>query len=403
MKRTTIISIILIITAAVLGIAVFSGAPQKAIMTAFGGGEADDGDGSDGIEISGYDDGSGDISGESIEDFELSSDDGSSDSYVGLDNEGDDSDGVTTITFTGDVELSSYVLANYDAAGIDGVVSEEILFVLKDSDILEINNEFPYSTRGEKAPDKQFTFRVDPSYVSVISDLGTDVAGLANNHVLDYGRDALSDTFSTLSDAGIPYIGAGNSVSEAASPVVIEKDGRSYAFIAASRVIPVASWNIENGSPGVFTCYDTTALISAIQSAKEQYDYVFVCVHWGVEHTDELTEYQTPNAHAYIDAGADAVIGAHAHCLQPIEIYKGKPIFYSLGNFIFNQSIERTAAVTISIDDSGICGIRLYPARATGAKTALLSGESANAVYDYLESISPTVSIDETGEVRERL
>lgn len=312
----------------------------------------------------------------------------------------------TTVVFTGDIELSTYAQRNYDAKGIDGLVTEPLRQELLDADILEINNEFCFSTRGTPAPDKQYTFRVNPSYVSVLTELGVDVAGLANNHVLDYGKEALSDTFSTLTEAGIQYTGAGDSVEDASKLVTIEKNGKTFGFLAASRVIPVGSWNVENSQPGVFTCYDTTALCNAISAARSQVDYLFVCVHWGTEHTDVLTEYQQPNAHAYIDAGADAVIGAHSHCLQGIEYYNGKPIFYSLGNFIFNETIDSTMAVKFTVpgndnSDSEI-QVSLLPATASSATTSLASEEKAASIYSYLMSISDTVVIDESGHLQQK-
>ncbi|MCR4675148.1 MAG: CapA family protein [Lachnospiraceae bacterium] len=308
----------------------------------------------------------------------------------------------TTVVFTGDIELSTYAQRNYDASGIDGLVSEPLQSQLRDADILEVNNEFCFSTRGTQAADKQYTFRVDPSYVTALTDLGVDVAGLANNHVLDYGQEALSDTFTTLTDAGIEYTGAGDSVEDASKLVTIEKNGKTFGFLAASRVIPVASWNVENSQPGVFTCYDTTALCNAITAAKSQVDYLFVCVHWGTEHTDTLTDYQQPNAHAYIEAGADAVIGAHSHCLQEIEYYNGKPIFYSLGNFIFNETIDSTMAVKFTISDSDEIEVSLLPASASSCTTSLAEGEKATSIYNYLMSISDGVTIDENGVVTEK-
>lgn len=251
----------------------------------------------------------------------------------------------TTIVFTGDVLLSSYVQNNYDSGGISGVLDQELLNLLNGADITMINNEFPFSTRGTQAEDKQYTFRVNPSYVTALQEMGVDVAGLANNHVLDYGTDALEDTFTTLENAGIAYTGAGRSYEDACRLIRFEKNGKSFGFLAASRVIPVVSWNVENGAPGVFCTYDTTHLVEEIKKAKQQCDYVFVAVHWGVEHTDELTGYQPVMARQFIDAGADGVIGSHPHVLQGMEFYQGKPIFYSLGNFIFNREIERTAAV----------------------------------------------------------
>ena len=305
----------------------------------------------------------------------------------------------TVVVLTGDIELSSYVQKNYDAGGIEQVVSAGLRQYLMDADILEVNNEFAFSTRGTQAPDKQYTFRVNPSYVSVLTDLGVDVAGLANNHSLDYGKEALTDTFTTLSDAGIAYTGAGNDLADASKLVIKEANGKKIGFLAASRVIPVGSWNVENSRPGIFTCYDTTALINAIKEARPKVDVLFVCVHWGTEHTDVLTDYQKANGRAYIDAGADAVIGAHPHVLQGIEYYNGKPIFYSLGNFIFNQNINSTMAVQFTISPKNEIKIRLHPANAVNATTSYATPEKADAIFSYLMSISPGVSIDKEGNM----
>ena len=305
----------------------------------------------------------------------------------------------TTIVITGDVELSEYVQRNYNASGATGVVSEEMLQELSSADVLEINNEFCFSERGEQAPDKQFTFRVNPSYVSLLNEMGVDVAGLANNHVLDFGKDALSDTFTTLSDAGIEYTGAGTSREDASKLIVKEVNGKKYGFLAASRVIPVGSWNVDNSQPGVFTCYDTTALCNAITAAKTQVDYLFVCVHWGVEHTTELTDYQVANGHAYIDAGADAVIGSHPHVLQGMEYYNGKPIFYSLGNFIFNENINSTMAVKFVFNEAGDVTVSLLPAYASSAKTYLAEGEKAAGILNYVNGLSSTVNVAENGTI----
>lgn len=317
---------------------------------------------------------------------------------VAQDEEPTPEDLTTSIVFTGDVELSDYVQSKYDAQGIDGVVSGEVKLLLKDATYTMINNEFCFSERGEMAPDKQYTFRVNPSYVSILNELGVDIAGLANNHVLDFGHDALNDTFTTLSDAGIEYTGAGNSFEEA-SKLIVKTDakGRTYGFLAASHVIPVGSWNILNSQPGEFCFYDETDLLNAIEEADKQVDYLFVMVHWGVEHTTELEDYQTNDGYKMIDAGADAVIGMHSHCLQPVEMYNGKPIFYSLGNFIFNQTIKSGGggAVQFTIDENDNVTYRIVPITASDAVTAV--DESG---YSYIESISSGIAVGEDGVVK---
>ena len=113
-----------------------------------------------------------------------------------------------TMFFTGDVMLQ-YCRGVYAEKGINGLITPYLQQEMVNADMTVINNEFPFSTRGTKAPDKQYTFRVEPSYVSALVDMGVDVASLANNHALDFGQDALLDTFTTLDNAGIPYVGAG--------------------------------------------------------------------------------------------------------------------------------------------------------------------------------------------------
>jgi len=336
----------------------------------------------------------------------------SSDKAIGLDEDIEEEseqepmeeDLSTSIVFTGDVELSEYVQANYDSSGISAVTSESIQRLMQDADICMINNEFCFSERGEQASDKQYTFRVNPSYVSILCDLGVDIAGLANNHVLDYGHDALSDTFTTLTDAGIEYTGAGNSLEEA-KKLIIKTDaaGRTYGFLAASHVIPVASWNVTDSQPGEFCFYDETELLNAITEASTQVDYLFVMVHWGVEHTTELEDYQVNDGHKMIDAGADAVIGMHSHCLQPVEYYNGKPIFYSLGNFIFNQSINSGGggAVEFSIDENNQVNYRIIPIVASDACTSEAIESDSNA-YTYVESISDNVAVDANGYLSQK-
>ncbi|HAQ51703.1 MAG TPA: capsular biosynthesis protein [Lachnospiraceae bacterium] len=306
----------------------------------------------------------------------------------------------TSLLFTGDVLLSEYVLSNYNSKGIEGVVSSPLRDKMVNADFTMVNEEFPFSTRGTKAPDKQYTFRVDPGYISIFKELGINAVGIANNHVLDFGKEALEDTFTTLNNAAIPFSGAGHNLEEASKLVTYEKGGKKVGVIAASRVIPVVEWNVRNSQPGVFTAYDPTDLCNKIREAKKTCDLVYVMIHWGTEHTDRLEEYQKNIGHQIIDAGADGVIGAHPHVVQGIERYNGKLIFYSLGNFIFNQNIERTFALSIDFDNENVNpSYSLIPAKAKGATTFEMTAEEASGLYSYMNSISSNVTIDEGGKV----
>ena len=294
----------------------------------------------------------------------------------------------TTLIFAGDVLFANAFKSNYDAGGIEKVIEPQLLQELQDADIFMVNNEFPFSNRGEPMEDKQFTFCCDPKYVKALNEMGVDVVSLANNHTLDYGREALSDTFAALDGAGILYGGAGDSAERAKQVQVIEVHGKKYGFIAVSRVVPTADWKVENAVPGLFSCYDTTALVEVIKEARETCDYVAVYPHWGVEYQAYPDANQTQIAKACIDAGADVVVGSHTHCLQGVSYIDGKPVFYSLGNFIFGQSIDRSAMLEVTIDAAGRASYRFVPVYAAGGVTYPAEGGQAESVLNYLDGIS---------------
>ena len=303
-----------------------------------------------------------------------------------------------TMFFTGDVMLQ-YCRGVYAEKGINGLITPYLQQEMVNADMTVINNEFPFSTRGTKAPDKQYTFRVEPSYVSALVDMGVDVASLANNHALDFGQDALLDTFTTLDNAGIPYVGAGETKERAEEAIFVEAGGRKVGVLSASRVIPVVEWNITTRQPGLFCTYDSSRLVQRIKEIESQCDYVVVFVHWGIERKAYPEEYQRNLAKQYIDAGADLVVGNHSHVPQGIEYYKGVPIVYCLGNYIFNPNMTDTYALKAVWDVEGNTSLQVIPVDTRNYLTGELTGNEAQAFYDYLEGISFDVSIDENGYV----
>lgn len=305
----------------------------------------------------------------------------------------------TTLLFTGDVLFANAFKAGYDAAGIDGVIEDDLLQELRDADILMINNEFPFSDRGTPAPDKQFTFRCSPSYVGALQEMGVDVVTLANNHTLDYGKEALSDTFAALDEAGILYAGAGETIGRAQEVQIIEKNGKRFGFLGVSRVIPEGSWKVENSAPGLFSCYDDTRLIELVTKAAEACDFLAVYPHWGIEHQAAPADYQTAIARRCIAAGADLVVGSHPHCLQSVSFLDGRPVFYSLGNFIFGQAIERSAILKVTVDASGEPSFCLLPVFAASGITRLADDVRGEEICRYLDQISPEARIAPDGTV----
>ncbi len=302
------------------------------------------------------------------------------------------------MVFTGDVLLTGYLLSQYDNGGVNTIVSNELLSEMTEANLCVVNEEFPFSNRGVAAEDKQFTFRIDPARVNVFNDMGIDLVSLANNHTLDYGEEALSDTFDTLDNAGIDYMGAGRDINEARALKKYEINGKNIGLLCASRVIPVAEWAAGASKMGVNTTYDPTNLIADIKSAKENCDLIIVYVHWGIEKAQHPEDYQRTMAKQYIDAGADVVIGSHPHVLQGIEYYNGKPIVYSLGNYIFGKAIEKTALLKVVLNTDDTVEIKIIPCKTDG-EFRLNIADNKEDIFNYIESISYDVEISEEGIV----
>lgn len=316
-----------------------------------------------------------------------------------------------TICFAGDISLADGAVTTkqWENSGqeLDKCISPELLDIMNAAEVMCINNEFTFSKRGKPLEGKAYTFRAAPERVSLLLEMGVDLALLANNHVYDYGRDSILDTFDTLTNAGIAYFGAGHTLEEAMQPYYVEIDGITIAFVAASRaekykMTPQAT----DTEPGILRCYDTELFLEVIKEADANADIVLACVHWGTEYSTKLEEVQLTTGKMYLDAGADAVIGSHSHCLQGMEFYNGKPIIYSLGNFWFNHRSLDTMLLEVHITgerDNPQIDVVVIPALQENCKTMILTGqEEKQELYEYLESISVNIEIDEFGTVREK-
>ncbi len=319
--------------------------------------------------------------------------------------ENNEEDNELTLLFSGDVLLSDHVLNAYEKArGIDGVLDFGYQKVVKEADFFMVNQEFPFSNRGEAEKDKQFTFRLPPERVSLFQEMGIDGVTLANNHALDFGPDALLDSCQILDDAGILHTGAGADLEMARRPVTVELKGKKIAVIGATRVIPVADWAAGKQHPGMLAAYDMTVLLEEIRAQREKNDFVAVCIHWGIERDERPQDYQRVMGQQMIDAGADLVIGSHPHVLQGIEYYKGKAILYSLGNFVFGSSIPRTALLQVTWENVGEVGsdpvLRLIPGTSSAGYTWMLTEENKRQeFFQYMKSISNGVVYQTDGTV----
>jgi poly-gamma-glutamate synthesis protein (capsule biosynthesis protein) len=200
------------------------------------------------------------------------------------------------------------------------------------------NLEGPISNVGSNHG-SVFSFRMDPATTKALYDVGVDIVSVANNHMGDYGREALEDTFRRLRRAGIAYTGAGWNHAEAVTPTILERNGQRIGFLGFSDVGP--NWIEARDALSGVAIAGTQEVTDAVRQAQSLVDILIVSFHFGDEYETKSNNIQKELAHAAIDAGAKVVIGTHPHVAQEVEEYHGGVIAYSLGNFIFDQAFSK--------------------------------------------------------------
>ena len=229
---------------------------------------------------------------------------------------------------------------------------------LQEADILFGNLEGPISDQGKNVG-SIYSFRADPKAIEGLKYAGFDVLSLANNHMLDYGRDALEDTFKRLKEAGIDYVGGGINEQEAYSLLIKEIKGIKIAFLAYTDLGP-ESWKATEEYSGMawINNKDMEKIKKDIEKAKEESDILIVSLHSGKEYSTTPSFFQSYFFKICIDAGADIGIGHHPHVVQDVEEYGDGWIAYSLGNFVFDQGFSEetmeSCLLRITIKDKKI-------------------------------------------------
>lgn len=244
-----------------------------------------------------------------------------------------------------------------------------------------------------------------------MSDIGADIVSVANNHVYDYDEIGLLDTLNTLSGADMPFVGAGVNLEEARKPAYFIIGGRKIAIVAATQIERTLNYTKEatGVTPGVMKCLHPEAFCETIKEAKANADYVLVFPHWGTEGNANYGADQIALARAFVEAGADAIIGGHTHCLQTVEYMDDVPIFYSLGNFWFATTGNMPADY-----DTGLAQIRItpegkiepyfIPCQFSAGVTKQLNSEDIaySNIIDNLNGLSSTANIDKAGHITKK-
>ena len=254
----------------------------------------------------------------------------------------------TTLMLVGDIMLSRNVNKKIKKYG-PLFPFEKISSVLKQGDIIFGNLECPISEQGT-ALKKKYTFKAEPDSIKGL--IFADIVSLANNHILDYGSIAVKNTKKILKDNNIKFTGLKNKEEINQKPAIIEKQGKKIGFLAYTMIFPNTFKDLY---PMPFPFIEKNVL-KDIKNAKKQVDFLIVSNHWGEEYSFKANENQKRIGRLMIDNGADIIAGHHPHVLQPIEEYNKGVIFYSLGNFVFDQRIyegvKDSIILKISVDSS---------------------------------------------------
>ncbi len=288
---------------------------------------------------------------------------------------------------------------------------DDVTAITDAADVFFANYEMPLSTRGQPI-EKLANIRADPMIAPDIGRLGLDIVSIANNHMMDYGPEAMADTIACLDAQGIAHVGAGPTIARAVEPVIVDVRGRRIGFLAFTCLVAPGAGATDSG-PGVApihvqSAYEINPYWQAeepgepamvtirtfadageqafaeecVRALRKEVDVLCLSLHWGYGGlSSRIAEYQRPLGHAMIDAGADIILGNHVHAVQGVEWYRGKVILYSPGTFVGRQLPPESEGgeitdlvrslladmspdgflTVIELDDSGGYDLRMIP------------------------------------------
>ncbi len=272
--------------------------------------------------------------------------------------------GKLVIHGAGDVNVDPGYIPNFGIHGYAWAWSG-LGGLFKRDDLTVVNLECAISNLGTAVP-KSFNFRCDPAALPSMRKAGVEVANQANNHAYDYGPAAVVDGRKNLLKNHIAPVGAGKNEEEALSAALFDVKGWKIAVVGFDKVVdPWPTAVAGPDKPGTAAGHDEDAMVGAVRAASKQADIVVVDIHWGVELDTRPRASDVRLAHRLIDAGADVIFGGHSHRLQRMGVYRGRPIFYSLGNFVWprNSTAGATTAVAeVHVSPKGTFKGRLIPA-----------------------------------------
>ncbi|MBN1559936.1 CapA family protein [candidate division KSB1 bacterium] len=299
---------------------------------------------------------------------------------------------IITIAAVGDLMMSSWIIDVVQEKGVDFPFDSTRHFI-QSAEVAIANLEAPLTTKGERFADKKYTFKVPPHFVAGIARAGFDIVTMANNHIADFGCEGILNTVAALQEAGIHHCGAGRNIDEACAPTILDVNGVKVAFLGFSMTYPDDFWATRTRCG---TCYPTEQLLyERVTQAERLADLTIVSFHWGAEKHNEPRAYQMSYGRHAIDCGADLVLGHHPHVLQGVELYRGKLIAYSLGNYVFasySGSSRTSMVLRAKIAPNGLLLAKIIPINVHNAsinfQPVAFSGEMKKRVLEELNDYS---------------
>jgi len=285
-----------------------------------------------------------------------------------------------TLAFGGDVHFEGVIAARLarDPATAMGPIAA----VLRQADLAMVNLETAVTARGTPAP-KEFTFRAPPSAFTALRAAGVDLVTMANNHGVDFGQVGLQDSLAAAAAARFPVVGVGRDAAQAFRAHLLTARGQRIAVVGATQVLDsnvAAAWSAGDGKPGLASAYQVDRLLAAVRAARQRADTVVVFLHWGKELSSCPLSRQRALAPRLVAAGADVVVGSHAHVLGGAGFLDRAYVHYGLGNFVFHSrggATARTGVLTLTVRGRAVTGVRWTPALISGGVPVPLSGAAA--------------------------
>jgi poly-gamma-glutamate capsule biosynthesis protein CapA/YwtB (metallophosphatase superfamily) len=295
-----------------------------------------------------------------------------------------------TLAFGGDVHFESPIAERL--ASSPASVLGPIAPILRRADLAVVNLETAVTDRGAPQP-KAYTFRASESAFAALRSGGVDVANVANNHGMDYGLVGLRETLSAARRAGMPVVGAGSNGKKAYAPFRRTVNGQRIAVIGATQVLDdhlIDDWTAGPRKPGLASAKREARLERAVRKARATSDTVVVFLHWGTELESCPTGVQRSLASRLVRAGADVVVGSHAHILLGAGRLRNALVAYGLGNFVFyafREVTSQTGVLEVTVTGRRIDAYRWRPARISGGIPYPLAGAEAAAARRHWHAL----------------